>query len=150
MNDRRLPSDVSPSSGSLGHTTCPRSLRILIADDDRDSVLLLMMLLRDGGHETMGLYDGLNVMPAVLRFDPDVVILDIHLPGLSGWEVCRAIRHKYGDARPLLIGVSGEYKKGADQILSEILGFDHYLIKPYQFSDILKFIAPLRVPSPSA
>jgi DNA-binding response OmpR family regulator len=150
MNGRRLASGVSPSSGPLAHKVSPRSLRILIADDDRDSVLLLMMLLRAEGHQTMGLYDGQAVMPAVLRFDPDVAILDIHLPGLSGWEVCRAIRQKYGDARPFLIGISGEYKKGADQILSEILGFNHYLLKPYQFSDILRLIAPLRLPPPMA
>lgn len=149
MTHRYSPPGVSPSSG-LGPEASPRSLRILLADDDRDSVMLLMTLLRTEGHETSGVYDGQKVMPAVLAFDPDVVILDIHMPGLSGWEACRAIREKRGDVRPLLIGVSGEYKKGADQILSEILGFNHYLIKPYQFSDILRLVEPLRLPPPAA
>jgi DNA-binding response OmpR family regulator len=128
----------------------PRSLRILIADDDRDSVMLLMTLLGTEGDETSGIHDGQKVMPAVLAFNPDVVILDINMPGLSGWEACRAIREKCGDARPLLIGVSGEYKKGADQILSEMLGFNHYLLKPYQFSEILRLIEPLRLTPPPA
>lgn len=150
MNDRHFPTDTSPSSGPLGHKVSLRSLRILLADDDRDSVVLLMTLLRTEGHETTGVYDGQKVMPAVLAFNPDVVILDIHMPGLSGWEACRAIREKCGDVRPLLIGVSGEYKKGADQILSEILGFNHYLLKPYQFSEILRLIEPLRLPPPTA
>lgn len=85
-------------------------------------------------------------MGTVLDFDPDVVILDIDMPGLSGWEVARTIRARRGNDRPLLIGVSGEYKQGSDRILSSILGFNHYLLKPYQFSDLLGLIAPLRYP----
>jgi DNA-binding response OmpR family regulator len=73
------------------------------------------------------------------------VILDIHLPELSGWEVARAIRARHGLERPMLIGVSGEYKQGADRILSEILGFDHYLLKPYNPNDLLTLLAPLKL-----
>ena len=76
----------------------------------------------------------------VSDFDPDAVILDIHLPELSGWEVARAIRARHGLERPMLIGVSGEYKQGADRILSEILGFDHYLLKPYNPNDLLTLL----------
>jgi DNA-binding response OmpR family regulator len=145
MDREHAQSAMSSSSDSLRPAVAPRPLRILIADDDRDSVMLLMTLLDTEGHEARGIHDGQTVMPSVLAFDPDVVILDIHMPGLSGWEACRAIREKCGDARPLLIGVSGEYKKGADHILSEMLGFNHYLLKPYQFSEILRLIAPLRL-----
>lgn len=126
----------------------PRALRVVIADDDRDSVLTLMMLFRHEGDEVRGVYAGRNVLGAVNDFDPDVVILDIHLPGLSGWEIARSLREKRGQVRPLLIGVSGEYVQGSDKVLAQILGFNHYLIKPYEFSDLQILLKPLRFPDP--
>ena len=107
----------------------PRSLRVLVADDDRDTVITLAMLLRDEGYEVQGVNTGRNVIGAILDFSPDAVILDINLPDLSGWEVARRIRERRGP-QPLLIGISGEYKKGADKVLAHISGFDHYLVKP--------------------
>lgn len=122
-----------------------RSVRIVIADDDRDTVLTLMMLLRDEGYDVRSVHSGRHVVGAVLDFDPDVVILDIQMPGPSGWEVARTIRGQKGRRQPLLIGISGEYKKGADKILSEIIGFDHYLLKPYDPNALLALLAPLRL-----
>ena len=107
----------------------PRSFRVLVADDDRDTVITLTMLLRDEGYEVQGVNTGRNVIGAILDFSPDAVILDINLPDLSGWEVARRIRERRGP-QPLLIGISGEYKKGADKVLAHISGFDHYLVKP--------------------
>jgi DNA-binding response OmpR family regulator len=124
----------------------PKALRVLIADDDQDSVLMLMMLIRAEGHAVRGVYAGRKVMGAVQEFDPDVVFLDIQMPDLSGWEVARTLRQERGDARPLLIGISGQYKMGSDRILSQILGFDHYLVKPYEFSEVLRLLAPLTLP----
>lgn len=124
----------------------PKALRVLIADDDQDSVLMLMMLIRAEGHAVRGVYAGRKVMEAVVAFDPDVVLLDIQMPDLSGWEVARTLRQARGETRPLLIGISGEYKMGSDRILSQILGFDHYLVKPYDFSEVLRLLAPLTLP----
>ena len=126
----------------------PKALRVLIADDDQDSVLMLMMLIRAEGHAVRGVYAGRKVMEAVVAFDPDVVLLDIQMPDLSGWEVARTLRQARGQTRPLLIGISGEYKMGSDRILSQILGFDHYLVKPYEFSEVLRLLAPLTLPGP--
>jgi DNA-binding response OmpR family regulator len=120
----------------------PRGLRVLVAEDDRDTVVTLTMLLRDEGHEVRSVSSGRRVMGVVLDFDPDVVILDIHLPELSGWEVARTIRNRPGRRQPLLIGISGEYKQGADKILAEILGFDHYLLKPYEPNALLGLLRP--------
>lgn len=131
------------SQGQAEPGKAARPLRVIVADDDRDTVVTLMMLLRDEGYEVRSVHSGRNVMGAVLDFDPDAVILDIHLPELSGWEVARTIRAQRGLERPMLIGVSGEYKQGADRILSEILGFDHYLLKPYNPNDLLTLLAPL-------
>jgi len=123
-----------------------RPLRILVVDDDQDTVVSLMMLLREDGHDVHGVYSGRHVMGAVIDFDPDVVVLDINLPGRSGWEVARTIRDRRGKERPMLIGISGEYKQGADRVLAEILGFDHYMLKPYVPADLLKLLAPLQYP----
>jgi len=101
------------------------------------------MLLRDEGYEVQGVNTGRNVIGAILDFSPDAVILDINLPDLSGWEVARRIRERRGP-QPLLIGISGEYKKGADKVLAHISGFDHYLVKPYDPQMIFAALDELR------
>lgn len=123
----------------------PRALRIVVVDDDRDMVLSLMMLLREEGHDVRGLHAGRQVLRAVNEFNPDAVVLDIAMPELSGWEVARAIRARVG-RRPMLIGISGEYKDSVDKILSEVVGFDHYLVKPYEPNALLALLEPLRKP----
>ena len=108
-----------------------RALRVLVADDEHDTVLTLTELLREEGHETHGVYDGTDVMAAVREFDPDVVLLDIAMPGMTGWDAARKIRQMCGQERPLLIAISGVYKQSADQILGKLSGFNYYLAKPY-------------------
>ena len=134
--------------GGLQPPNAPRALRVLVAEDDRDGAVTLMMVLREEGHETRAVHSGRGVMRAVMEFKPDVAIIDINLPELSGWEVARQIRERLG-TRLMLIGISGEYKKGVDRILSDMIGFDHYLVKPYLISDLLRLIAPLRQQRPT-
>ena len=117
--------------------------RVLVADDDQDTVVTLTMLLQDEGYDVQSVYTGRNVIGAILDFSPDAVILDINLPDLSGWEVARRIRDRRGP-QPLLIGISGEYKKGADKVLAHISGFDHYLVKPYDPKMIFAALDELR------
>jgi DNA-binding response OmpR family regulator len=129
-----------------GLSSSARSLRILIADDERDTVLTLMMLLRDEGHEVRGVYTGRQVLDAVRGFDPDVVVLDIAMPELSGWEVARTIRMHSDGNRRMLIGISGAYRNPVDKLLSTVVGFDHYLLKPYSPSALIALLEPLRTP----
>jgi CheY-like chemotaxis protein len=117
-----------------------RALRVLVADDERDTVLTLLELLREEGHETHGVYDGNDVMPAIREFDPDVVLLDISMPGMIGWDVARKIRQVCGQERPLLIAISGVYKEAADQILGKLAGFNYYLAKPYDPSVLITLL----------
>jgi DNA-binding response OmpR family regulator len=138
--------DVRSSGGQGEPSKAPRSLRILVADDERDTVLMLLMLLRDEGHEVRGVHSGRQALAVLREFEPDAVLLDIALPDLSGWEVARQIKDRLGDRGPLLVGISGEYKQGADKILSEIIGFDHYLLKPYDPNALLALLAPLTLP----
>ena len=134
---------MSPS----GHTNTEptlrrvrRALRVLVADDEHDTVLTLMELLREDGHEAQGVYSGTDVMAALREFDPDVVLLDIAMPGMSGWDVARKIRQVCGQERPLLIAISGVYKQSADQILGKLAGFNYYLAKPYDPSVLLTLL----------
>jgi DNA-binding response OmpR family regulator len=117
------------------------ALRVVVADDDRDTVISLTMLLREEGYDVRGVHYGRQVMGAILDFDPDVLLLDIALPDLSGWEVARIIRERRGRARPAIIGISGEYKAGADKILAQILGFNEYLVKPYDPQALLRIVS---------
>jgi DNA-binding response OmpR family regulator len=120
-----------------------RSLRIIVADDERDSVVTLAMLLREEGHQVRGLYRGSEVLRAVEEFDPDAVLLDIAMPDKSGYEIAKEIRAKYGLVKPLLIVISGRYKQGSDKVLAEIVGFNHHVAKPYEPRALLALLEPL-------
>jgi DNA-binding response OmpR family regulator len=129
-----------PANGDDGAPSETRSLRILVADDDHDTTLTLALLLKDEGHDVRTIHSGRTVMGAVIIFNPDVVILDIHMPGPSGWEAAKAIRETRGRDRLVLIGISGRYKNRAATRLSEIAGFDHYLLKPYDPRKLLALL----------
>jgi len=116
-----------------------RSRRVLIADDERDTVLTLIELLREAGHDARGVYRGDEVLARMKDYEPDVVLLDISMPGASGWEVASVIRNTYGD-KLLLIAISGVYKQSADQILGKMSGFNYYLAKPYDPAVLLKLL----------
>ena len=137
-----LPSSVT---GQQDPRKAPRPLCIVVVDDDRDAVWTLMMVLRHEGHEVYGAHSAQQALDAVLKHDPDAVLLDIGLPATSGHEIARKIRARHGNTRPYLIGISGKYKQGSDKILAEINGFDHYLTKPYEPSAVLRLLEPLRL-----
>jgi DNA-binding response OmpR family regulator len=132
-----------PSRAEHEPPKAPRSLRILVVDDDRDAALTLMMILRDEGHDVRAIYSGRNVAGAMIDFGPDAVILDIEMPDMSGWQTARIIRERRTRA-PLLIAISGHYTKGVDAAVSRLCGFDHYFTKPCVVNDLLKILAPLR------
>ena len=117
-------------------------LRILIADDERDQVATLALLLQDEGHEVREVYRGSEVLRMVSDFDPDVALIDIGMPGMTGYDVAREIRQVFGKERPLLIAVTG-WKQSSDRILARLAGFDHHLAKPFDPQALLEIIRPL-------
>ncbi len=119
------------------------ALRVLVADDDRDSVLLLGVVLRDEGHEVHTVLRGDEVLELVRLVRPDAVILDINMPGMSGYAVAREIRQRHGNLGPLLIAVSGVWTNTSEQALGATVGFDHYLVKPYDVKQLLQLLEPL-------
>jgi DNA-binding response OmpR family regulator len=132
---------VLSGAGDSEPVKAARPLVIVVADDDPDMVSTLAMILRDEGHEVRGFSSGRAVMPAVIQLDPDVVVLDINLPEVSGWQLASTIRARQTKKRPLLIGMSGVFTKGGDQVLAQINGFDHYLLKPCNPNALLGLIA---------
>jgi len=119
-----------------------RRLRILIADDERDQVMTLAAILNDEGHDVREVYRGTEVLRLIADFDPDVALVDIGMPGMTGYDVAREVREHYGTARPLLIAVTG-WKKPSDRILAQLVGFDHHLAKPFESAQLLELLEPL-------
>jgi CheY-like chemotaxis protein len=123
----------------------PRRLRIMVADDNRDTVLTLSLLLEDEGYEAHGFYDGLDAMNATRQNHYDAIILDIEMPEMSGYAVAQDIRtYYYRNAHPpLLIAISGKWKRPTEKLLARLVGFDHYLEKPCDPQTLFKLLLPL-------
>ena len=118
-------------------------LRVLIADDDRDTATMLAMVLRDEGHELHTSLRGDEVLEACRLLRPDVVIVDINMPGMSGYAIARELRERHGTLAPLLIAISGVWTRTSDRMVGTAVGFDHYLLKPCEPKDVLRLIEPL-------
>ena len=104
-------------------------MRILVADDDEDTVVILNMQLSERGHDVRTARDGAEAVQLAASFQPDVVLLDIGMPGMSGYEAAREIRRQHWGQDMRLIAVSG-WDAGQEQGLSDETGFDHHLVKP--------------------
>ena len=123
-----------------GKKASRQTLRVLIADDERDTASMLAAILRDEGHETHAVLRGDEVLEIDRLVRPDVVILDVNMPGMSGFAVAREIRTRRGVAAPLLIAISGKWTRKEDQQLGEGIGFDHYLLKPCEPAEIIRIL----------
>jgi DNA-binding response OmpR family regulator len=151
MNRRYTATPVldSLSSSSRGAARSAPGLRVVVADDDRDEALTLSTLLTHDGHLVREVYRGDAVFDEVCLFKPDAVLLDIGMPGMTGYEVARELRRHFRRACPLLIAITG-WNKGADRILGQIVGFDHYVTKPYDPLHVLALLKPSTPPTEAA
>jgi PAS domain S-box-containing protein len=103
--------------------------RVLVVDDNVDAAHSLCMLLDMSGHQTQLAHDGLAAIEAVERFRPDVVLLDIGLPKMNGYEVCRRIRQQPRGREIVVIAITG-WGQQEDRLKSQQAGFDLHLVKP--------------------
>jgi len=115
-----------------------RTRRILLVDDNTDTANLLVRLLTRRGHLVCTAHDGLAGLQAAHDFQPDIVLLDIGLPGLDGYALARRLRVE-GFAHTLLIAISG-YAQESDRTLAREAGFDHHFSKPVDFEDLLALL----------
>jgi signal transduction histidine kinase/BarA-like signal transduction histidine kinase len=103
--------------------------RVLLVEDNADAAEAMLLLLRELGHEVRVVYDGLEALDAAQSFDPDVMLLDIGLPGMDGYELARRMRAMPRHAEALIVAVSG-YGQEKDRQRSAAAGFDAHLVKP--------------------
>jgi CheY-like chemotaxis protein len=106
-----------------------RPIRILVVDDNQDSADSLGLLMKLMGNEVRVVNDGLEAVDVANEFEPRVVLLDIGLPTLNGYEAAKRIRqHPWGN-QAVLIAVTG-WGETVDRQRSKQAGFDHHLVKP--------------------
>ena len=121
--------------------------RVLVVDDNRDIVMTLIAFLRIDGYETRGAFDGPEALRVLEDFDPHALIVDIAMPGMSGWDVARTIRQHASGLRRMLIAISGEYRLATGKLWREKGGFDYCLSKPCDPNVVLDLLRPLKTPA---
>src|SRR5437870_2058351 len=121
-----IPPDPPATQRRVRMVQPPTKLRVLVVEDDADNAESLALLVRLWGHDVQICRTGAEALKLAPRYAPQAVLLDIGLPGMSGWEVARRIR---GPAPVVLIGLSGFGMQRDRQRASEE-GLDHFLIKP--------------------
>lgn len=147
----RLPAVAAPLAPEPPEPSALREgipRRILIVDDNRDLTESLAKLLEMSGHEVHTASDGLEGVTAAERLQPDVVLLDIGLPKLNGYEAARQIRERM-DGRTVLVAVTG-WGQEADRRRSREAGFDAHMVKPLDLNVLTKLLADLNVRPPGA
>jgi signal transduction histidine kinase len=133
------PAPRDPSAA--GQAAVPR--RILVVDDNRDSAESLATLLELGGHQVHTAYDGLEAVGAAAKVRPDVILLDIGLPKLNGYEAARRIREQPGNDAIVLVALTG-WGQEEDRERSRDAGFDRHMVKPVEYDALKKVLAELR------
>ena len=118
------------------------SLRVLVVDDNVDAAETLTALLEFKGHSVATAHDGPQALAAARSMPPQVVFLDIGLPGMSGYEVARALRAMPALDGATLVALTG-WGTDADRLKTDAAGFDHHLTKPVSFDEILRMLTEL-------
>jgi CheY-like chemotaxis protein len=136
----------APSASPAQHAAAAvpaAPLRVLIADDDRDGARILGTLLQLEGCEVRMVHGGQEALDAARQLKPDVVLLDIGMPKVTGYDVARRLRQRYGRDCPVLIAVTA-WKQASDRILADLAGFDHHVAKPYDPAELVRLLAKVR------
>ena len=132
------PEPSSPDTAAGQATTRP--LRVLLVDDNEDTLLSFSMLLERFGHDVRTAHDGPTAVQAALEYRPDVVLLDIGLPGLNGYEVAKRIRQHPVHQNVVLVALTG-YGQDSDRQASLQAGFNHHMVKPARLEQLKQILA---------
>lgn len=120
-----------------------KRLNVLIADDERDTIETLEFVLADEGHTVQKVYRGDVVLEAVRRYKPDVCIIDIEMPGKSGYAVAQELSIRLGERCPMLIAISGVWTRKSEQLLAESVGFLRFFTKPADPQELVAYLDEL-------
>jgi signal transduction histidine kinase len=145
----RLPATGSPDRGPRGADRGPRpgadartTRNVLVVDDNRDAADSLGTLLRLKGHGVRVVYDGPAAVAAAAEYPPDLVLLDLGMPGMDGYEVARRLRQMPAFRGRTLAAVTG-WGQEADRRRTREAGFDHHLVKPIDPAELSALLAGL-------
>jgi CheY-like chemotaxis protein len=150
LDEGEAPAPV-PSPAGETRAGSPGRLRIVVAEDNVDSAAMLEELLGAIGHDVRTVHDGPRAIDAVAAFRPDVVLLDIGLPGMSGYEVAQRLRAEAGGKDLLLVALTG-WGQEEDRQKSAHAGIDHHLVKPVApqaLEALLASVRPRAFPTPA-
>ena len=130
----------SATAAQADHVAPPSGKRLLIVDDNRDAANSLAMLLQLQRHEVRVTYSGMAALEMIKTYTPDVVLLDIGMPGMDGYEVARRIRQTPGLGTVVLAALTG-WGQQEDRRRTAEAGFDHHLVKPPRPEVLEKLLA---------
>jgi two-component system CheB/CheR fusion protein len=120
----------------------PTSYRVLVVDDNVDAAKTTQVFLQAQGHEVRCAFDGLSGLGLAKEFKPQLVLLDIAMPGMDGYEVLRRLRGQAGAAQPVVAVLTGYGSKAGMERMKQ-LGVEHYIVKPAAPKELLALIASL-------
>ncbi|HEX6202987.1 MAG TPA: PAS domain S-box protein [Thermoanaerobaculia bacterium] len=137
---RPAAADAQPDPAASAWRGSGRPLRVLIADDNRDAADALRELLEVLGHRARAVYGGEEAIAAAAELDPQVVLLDLGMPGVDGYETARRLRER-GEGRrtPVLVALTG-WGQEEDRRRTREAGFDHHLVKPADLQDLRRLL----------
>jgi PAS domain S-box-containing protein len=144
----RLPATVAhavparPPGNAASPSTRPRGIRALVVDDNQDAASMLTEAMRSLGYDTRVAFDGLSALDLATRFEPHVILLDLGLPVMDGYELADRLRG--ADVSALFIAVTG-YGQEADRSRSRAAGFVGHFVKPVDLDELKHFLARLPV-----
>lgn len=116
--------------------------RLLVVDDNVDAAFTLQMLLKLKGHQVDACYDGQNAIKAAESKPPEAILLDISMPGMSGYEVCRHIRETPWGKAIVIVALTG-FGKEEDRQRTREAGFDGHLVKPVDLPTLMDLLNEL-------
>ena len=134
-----MPAEAAPESPATDQTRQP-ARRILVVDDNKDAAESFAKLLELGGHEVRMAHDGLEAVNLAAAFRPDVVLLDIGLPKMNGFDAARHIRETSWGKDMTLVALTG-WGQEEDRQRSKQAGFDYHLVKPVKAAALNELLA---------
>ncbi|HVN39447.1 MAG TPA: ATP-binding protein [Myxococcota bacterium] len=133
---------VSPSEAAAPRASRVPWRRVLIVDDNADSTESLALLLARRGHEVRAANDGFRAIELAREFRPDLVLLDIGMPGLNGYETCQRIRKEPWGSGITMVAVTG-WGQEQDRRMARSAGFDAHVVKPLDLDVLMSLVATL-------
>ncbi|MGA9768451.1 MAG: ATP-binding protein, partial [Blastocatellia bacterium] len=135
--------ESQPSAGHEQPVSASGQRRILVADDNEDSAFTMATMLRIMGHEVRTAHDGIEAIEAAEAFRPELILLDIGMPRLNGYDACRRIREQVWGGSMVMVALTG-WGQDEDKRRSHEAGFDHHLVKPIEPETLEKLLAAMQ------